>query len=472
MNTEVARSIEPILESETVEPGKRSVFLETVAEQIEDLKDLLEVCHSETNLPLDRLAGERTRTANQLRMFALLVREGSWVDARIDTALPDRKPLPKPDIRRVLQPLGLVAVFGASNFPLAFSVAGGDTASAWATGCPVIYKANPGHPKTSELVADAIRRAEEACGLTRPLFRMVTGDSNEIGQDLVAHPAVDAVAFTGSFEGGRALFDAASRRERPIPVFAEMGSLNPIILLPEAVKQRAEEIATGLAGSIALGGGQFCTKPGLILGIAAPELDDFLHRLEAALAQKMPGSMLNDRVQSRFETRLEEVLDFVVARGDVSLLRTDSTTFRNTPRLQAEIFGPAALVVDCHDRLDLEEVVAHVLEGQLTATVHATEPEAEQASDLFETLRKKAGRLILNQYPTGVEVCPSMHHGGPYPATTDPRFTSVGTAAVQRFARPICFQNFPNQLLPAELQNENPRNIWRTLNGKLTREPI
>jgi 2,5-dioxopentanoate dehydrogenase len=455
-------------------PGPESLagFLERAGEMIIAIgEELISTCAGETALSVDRLTGERARTVNQLKLFAALVREGSWIDARIDTALPDRKPVPKPDLRRMLVPLGPVAVFGASNFPLAFSVAGGDTASALAAGCPVIVKPHPGHLKTSTLVANSILTAAEECRMPSGVFAMIEETSVQIGLDLVRDPLIKAVGFTGSTKAGRALFDAANARPEPIPVFAEMGSLNPLFALPNALEKRGDTIAAGLAASVSLGTGQFCTKPGLIIVQDSPSLDRFVARLGEHLAQVPPGRMLTDAISKRFEDSLAIVQSYTQQKGNAYLLVTDSKTFRLDHTLHQEIFGPATLLVRCKSTEDLIGLASE-LEGQLTATVHAEPEESALAQSLVNKLQEKVGRIVWNGYPTGVEVAPSMHHGGPYPATTDSRFTSVGTAAIQRFAKPICYQNFPHDLLPSELQNTNTRKIWRLVNGTLSKEDI
>jgi 2,5-dioxopentanoate dehydrogenase len=453
-------------------PDALARFLETIGEQIVAAgDDLISTCAGETALSVDRLTGERARTVNQLKMFAALVREGSWVDARIDTAIPDRKPVPKPDLRRMLLPLGPVAVFGSSNFPLAFSVAGGDTASALAAGCPVVVKPHPGHPKTSKIVATAILNAADRCRMPRGVFAMIDDTSVQIGLDLVRQPLIKAVGFTGSARAGRALFDAANSRPEPIPVFAEMGSLNPLFLLPGALENRWETIANGLAGSVTLGTGQFCTKPGLIIGQRSATLDRFAVRLSELLSNFPPSRMLNDGISRRFEESLLKVNEFVQTKGNACLLAADSKRFRENLALHEEIFGPVTLLIRCESADDLIDLAGE-LAGQLTATIHADPEESELSGRLLRELQEKAGRIVWNSFPTGVEVAPAMQHGGPYPATTDSRFTSVGTAAIQRFARPVCYQGFPKNLLPAELQDTNPRKIWRLLNGALSKDDL
>jgi 2,5-dioxopentanoate dehydrogenase len=470
------KQLEKIVEAAAAyhSPGPEIVaeFLERIGEQIVAVGEkLITTCAEETSLSTDRLVGERTRTVNQLKMFADRVREGSWVDARIDTPLLDRKPIPRPDLRRMLLPLGPVAVFGASNFPLAFSVAGGDTASALAAGCPVVVKPHPGHPETSALTAAAVLKAAEDCQMPAGVFSMIQEVSVEIGLELVRHPLIKAVGFTGSVRAGRALFDAANSRPEPIPVFAEMGSLNPLFVLPGALEKRWESIAKGLSGSVSLGTGQFCTKPGLIVAQRSAATEQFATRLGEELAGVPKGRMLNETILKRFEESIAKAKDYVRAEGGAYLLATDEKQFSQESALHEEIFGPATLLVECESADELIEL-AEGLQGQLTATVHA-EPEDEELSDrLLQVLQKKAGRIVWNGYPTGVEVAPSMHHGGPYPATTDSRFTSVGTAAIQRFGRPVCYQGLPKALLPAELQDGNSRKIWRLVNGTLTKDDV
>ena len=415
------KQLEKIVETATAyrRPGPEVLagFLERIGELIVAAGEkLILTCAEETALSVDRLVGERARTVNQLKMFAERVREGSWVDARIDTPLPDRKPIPRPDLRRMLMPLGPVAVFGASNFPLAFSVAGGDTASALAAGCPVVVKPHPGHPGTSRLVAAAILDAAEACRMPEGVFAMVEETSVEIGLELVRHPLIRAVGFTGSTRAGRALFDAANSRAEPIPVFAEMGSLNPLFILPGALFKRWESIATGLAGSVTLGTGQFCTKPGLIIVQQSPALEQFASRLGEELSRVPKGRMLNDAISKRFEESLSKAKDYIQPGGGAFLLVTDGKKFGEERLLHEEIFGPATLLVQCASADEMIALAAG-LDGQLTGTIHA-EPEDEGLSErLLQVLQEKAGRIVWNSYPTGVEVSPSMHHGGPYPAT-------------------------------------------------------
>ena len=461
--------------------AQRAALLERIADEISALGDeLIGRARQETGLPEARLVGERARTAGQLRLFAQVAREGSWVDARIDTAIPDRQPLPKADLRRMLAPIGPVVVFGSSNFPLAFSVAGGDTASALATGNPVVVKAHSGHPGTSELVATAVGRAVAACGLPAGIFSMLHGAGKDLGLALVRHPLARAVGFTGSRKAGRALFDAAAARPEPIPVFAEMSSLNPVFILPGALRERGAQIAEGLRASMTLGVGQFCTKPGLVFGVRSGGLDQFQEVLARSLAAVRPATMLHAGICQAYHQGLAqataaagvellaastESADAKQTQGEAVVLRTELANFLSHPELAAEVFGPFALLI-CAATFEELEPAARSLEGQLTATVHGTPEDLAQAEPLLRRLERKAGRLIVNGFPTGVEVCPSMHHGGPYPATTDVRFTSVGTAALYRFVRPICYQDFPPALLPDALKDENPLGIWRLVNGK------
>jgi len=461
---------------------ERAGLLERIAAEIEKTgAALLDAAHAETALPAERLAAERARTTGQWRMFANLIREGSWVDARIDRAIPDRKPQPKPDIRRMLIPIGPVAVFAASNFPLAFSVAGGDTASALAAGCPVIVKAHPAHPATSELAARAIIEAITAAGMPPGIFSLIQSTRNEIAVALVQHPATKAVAFTGSLRAGRALFDAAASRPNPIPVYAEMGSVNPVFVLPGALSEGAEAIAEGLKNSVTLGVGQFCTNPGLTIGISDNRFERFVQRMEDLICNAQPGTMLSPRIFESYEAgvnRLSRIDGTRMVRSSISgslrearpsLIETDAQTFIRHLELGEEVFGPSTVVVRCSSREDME-AVARQLEGQLTATIHGTREDLAEYASLISILENKAGRLIFNGFPTGVEVCASMQHGGPYPATTDSRTTSVGSAAILRFARPIAYQNFPQSALPLELQDRNPRKIRRLVDGETSRE--
>jgi NADP-dependent aldehyde dehydrogenase len=463
---------------------ERARFLECIADEITALgEDLINRAHFETGLPQARLTGERARTVGQLRLFAQVAREGSWIDARIDHPVPDRQPAPKPDLRRMLIPIGPVVVFGSSNFPLAFSVAGGDTASALATGNPVIVKAHSGHPGTSELVATAVSRAVKAYHLPPGVFSMLHGAGKVIGMQLVRHRFARAVGFTGSRTAGRALFDAAAARPDPIPVFAEMSSLNPVFILPGALRERGARIAEGLKGSVTLGVGQFCTKPGLVFGLQSAALDEFQHALARSLETVAPATMLHSGICASYHeglarasklagvqllSRSQTAADPGKTQAQSVVVRTDLPNFRKHPELAEEVFGPFAVVISAQTMAELEDV-AQNLEGQLTATIHGTAQDLESAHQLIKLLVQKAGRLIINGFPTGVEVCPSMNHGGPYPATTDVRFTSVGTAALYRFVRPVCYQDFPEALLPPQLKDENPLHLSRIVDGKLLR---
>ncbi len=463
-----------------------AAFLDTIREEILALGEgLVAKADEESALGLDRLRGERDRTVNQIRMFADLVREGSWVDARIDRAQPDRKPVPKPDVRRMLQPLGPVAVFGASNFPLAFSVAGGDTASAFAARNSVIVKAHPAHPGTSELVAGAIARAVQKRSLPEGTFALLHGLKPEVSTALVTHPHIKAVAFTGSQRAGRALYDAAAQRSEPIPVFSEMESVNPVFLLPSVLKDDAEAKAEGLYRSVTLGVGQFCTCPGLVFAVEGEGLQRFVDQLFKQVEQGAPGSMLNSVIANGFGSEFQTAASIPGVKAAVSarasdprktegrpgVLTTNAETWLKHKELHKEIFGPATVVVRCASESEVLEC-ARALEGTLTATLHGTPEEIERSRELVAVLNRKAGRLISNAYPTGVEIGFAMQHGGPYPASTDPRFTSVGAAAIYRFARPLCFQNFPDRALPPELQNANPRGIWRMIDGRFTKDAV
>jgi 2,5-dioxopentanoate dehydrogenase len=461
-------------------------LLDGIGTEIEKLGDqLIDQASAESGLGRDRLIGERARTVNQLRLFGALVKEGSYVDARIDTALPDRKPLPRPDIRRLLVPLGPVIVFGASNFPLAFSVAGGDTASALAARNPVVVKGHPAHPATSELVAGAIRRAVESSGLPEGTFSLVNAVDPEISLALVRHPLAKAVAFTGSEKAGRAIFDAASQRSIPIPAYVEMGSVNPVFILPGAVAERADTIAQGLTSSVNLGVGQFCTCPGLVFGLKGEGLETLRGKLEDGFRQSTPATMLHPGILNKYKEAIAEVsaeagltstaasqsADQSKTEATPVLFETDGKTWLGNRRLAEEIFGPSAIFVQSASEEEMVEI-AKTLPGTLTATIQGTPDDLKRFKSLIAVLESKAGRLIFNGYPTGVEVSPAMHHGGPYPATGDPKFTSVGTASIFRFLRPVCYQGFPDEDLPIELRNANARNIWRTVNGELTRNDV
>lgn len=464
---------------------ERADFLDRIGEEIMGLGDaLIERCMQESGLPAGRLQGERGRTVNQLKLFASLLRDGTWVNARIDTADPDREPLPKPDVRQMQIALGPVGVFGASNFPLAFSVAGGDTASALAAGCTVVVKGHPAHPGTSELVGRAITRAIEGSGMPEGTFSLVQGQSVEVGMAIVQHPLIKAVGFTGSFRGGKALYDAATRREEPIPVYAEMGSVNPVFVLPGALRERGTEIAEGWVGSLTLGVGQFCTNPGVVVSLDSDESSQFLNTAGQQLKNVTTGTMLTDRIGEAYSQGASKMSQTPgvttvgqsqhgdsATTADGYIFSTSAQNFRENAELSEEVFGPSSLHVSAQSADDLL-TVAEGLDGHLTATLQATEEDLKEYADLIAVLERKVGRLLINGFPTGVEVCHSMVHGGPYPATTDSRTTSVGTLAIYRFTRPVCYQNFPQFALPDALKNDNPLHIFRLVNGKSSQDPI
>ena len=464
---------------------QKASFLNAIADEILALDDvLIKTYCSETGLPEGRAQGERGRTIFQLRSFADLVTEGSWVEATIETAQPDRKPLPKVDLRKMLTPLGPVVVFGASNFPLAYSTAGGDTAAALAAGCPVIVKSHPMHAGTGELVAQAITKAAQKTGMPNGVFSNLNSSGIEVGVQLAKHPQVKAIGFTGSVGGGRALYNLAAQREEPIPVFAEMGSVNPVILMPKEAESRAEYWGKILAGSITLGSGQFCTNPGLILGIKGPDLNRFITTLANEIVKIEPSCMLHPNIIGAYETKrdialaqngLEKVTSF---NSDVQknygrqvVTTVEGATFLNNPKLHQEVFGPFSMVVQCEDIRQLETIVSQ-LEGQLTGSLLAEESEVLENNTLVEALKSRVGRLIFNGVPTGVEVCAAMQHGGPYPASTDSRFTAVGIHSIKRWLRPVSYQNWPDAALPKALKNENPLKILRTIDGKLSIDKI
>jgi alpha-ketoglutaric semialdehyde dehydrogenase len=445
----------------------RARFLETIAAQIMDLGDeLLERGNVESSLPIARLTGERARTVGQLRLFADELRKGGWLGIRVDPVFPGRKPLSRSDLRLRKVPLGPVVVFGASNFPLAFSVAGGDTAAALAAGCPVIFKGHPAHPGTSELVAQAIVAAVTACQLPPGVFSLLNSNSRALGAALVAHPRVKAVGFTGSRAGGLALMKIASERPEPIPVYAEMSSINPVLLLPGALAARADDLGREFVGSLSLGVGQFCTNPGLIVAVEGADLERFIASAVAALNQVAPAVMLTPGIHGAYEQGVERLLQHpqvrVLARGAESqgihcgrsaLFSVAASDMLQHPEILDEVFGPSSVVIRCGDESQLLEVLEH-LDGQLTATLHVTSQDEPLAGRLLPVLERKAGRLIANGWPTGVEVSHAMVHGGPFPATSDGRSTSVGTLAIERFLRPVCYQDFPDSLLPAPLRRD------------------
>ena len=447
-------------------PGsKRAAFLNAIADEIMALDDLLiHTYMSETGLPEGRAKGERGRTVGQLRMFATLVETETWRQPTIDVAMPDRTPMPKPDLRQVLIPLGPVVVFGASNFPLAYSTAGGDTASALAAGCPVLIKSHPMHAGTGELVASAIVKAAKDTGMPEGVFSNINSSGIEVGQELVKHPLVKAVGFTGSIRGGRALYDLAATREEPIPVFAEMGSVNPVIITPNAIENRFDAIASTYANSIVLGTGQFCTNPGLLLTIKSSKLANFVEDLGAKTVAIDAQCMLHPNIKSAFNKNEDEVLSQsdiqLVAKFDAekpnnyasaAIATVSGSALLKNKKLQQEVFGPFSLVVQCEDEDELLQVINN-LEGQLTGTIIAEEEDYSNLTPIVEALQDRVGRIIFNGVPTGVEVCDSMTHGGPYPASTDSRFTAVGNQSIKRWVRPFSYQNFPEHLLPGVLK--------------------
>jgi len=457
---------------------QKASFLRAIADEIEALgQELVSTVMKETNLPEARIINERGRTTGHCRMFADLVEEGSWVEARIDAAQPDRTPLPRPDLRKLSVPVGPVVVFGAANFPLAYSTAGGDTVSALAAGCPVIVKAHPAHAGTSELVAGAISKAIIKTGMPRNVFQHLHGSGFEVGKALVQHPLTKSIGFTGSLAGGKALFDLANQRPEPIPVFAEMSSINPVVLLPDTLTRDAEATAIKLAGSITLGVGQFCTNPGLIIGIENEALAKFIKTLSAEIEKIIPATMLHQGIADNYSKKLKQALEqngvktegksatqSSSAQGGSLVASVSASEFLKNPLLAEEVFGPFSLIVRCNDLDELHTVITH-LHGQLTASLIGDESELMKHTNLINAIIEKSGRLIVNGVPTGVEVNASMQHGGPYPSTTDSRFTSVGTDAIKRFVRPVAFQNFPDSLLPAELKESNPLHIWRLVNS-------
>ena len=468
---------------------EKAVFLRKIAANIEAIAaDIIERCEQETALPKARLQGETARTVGQLRLFAQLVEEGSWRMARIDRADPTRKPAPKPDIRSLLHPLGPVVVFGASNFPLAFSVAGGDTASALAAGNPVIVKGHSAHPGTGELVGQAVQKAVRECNLPEGVFSLVFGGGSRIGTALMKHPLVKAGGFTGSRNAGRILMDIAAARPEPIPFYAEMSSTNPVFILPGALRERTESIASGLHASFTLGAGQFCTKPGMVFVPEGPQAAKLASLLQQSVKDSAPFHLLTGVIRSSYDAgiaaRKTKGNTTVVAEGQsprngnskdfsvgAAVFETDAQSFLKDENLEEEIFGPSTLLIRHSNR---EEVLqaARGLDGHLTATIHGTEQDLHDFADLIAILERKVGRLIVNGFPTGVEVTHAMVHGGPYPSTSDGRSTSVGTQAIFRFTRPVCYQGFPDSALPDELKDSNPLGMWRLVDGEMSREPV
>jgi 2,5-dioxopentanoate dehydrogenase len=456
----------------------RARLLEAIAEQIEALGDELIVrAMAESGLPRGRLEGERGRTTGQLRLFAETVRRGDWIEARIDPALPERKPAPRPDLRQRHIPLGPVAVFGASNFPLAFSVAGGDTASALAAGCPVVVKGHPAHPGTGELVGRAVLAAVADCGLPDGVFSLLPGLGNALGEALVSDPRIKAVGFTGSRGGGLALCRIAAQRPEPIPVFAEMSSINPVYLFPGALKARAEALAAGFAGSVTQGVGQFCTNPGLVIALEGPDLDRFAEAAGSAVGQCAPGVMLTPAIHGAYAAGVAALEAHpqlqILGRGAeaegphlgrAAVFAAPAQAFLQDPSLAHENFGASSIVIRCPDMAAMAAVTER-LEGQLTATLHLEDEDREMARALLPVLERRAGRILVNGWPTGVEVSHAMVHGGPFPATSDSRTTSVGTLAIRRFLRPVCYQDLPDALLPPELRGDNPLGLRRMTDG-------
>ncbi|MDF1825402.1 MAG: aldehyde dehydrogenase (NADP(+)) [Verrucomicrobiales bacterium] len=466
---------------------RRADFLEAIVEETLAMGDeFLEIASAETGHPLPRCTMERDRAVNQARLFANLLREGSWVDARIDLGDASRTPAPKPDVRSLLQPIGPVAVFGASNFPIAISVLGADTISALASGCPVIVKAHPAHPGTCEMAARAILKAAEKMRMPEGVFSLVQGKGIESGTTLVQHPKIMAAAFTGSLKGGRALMDVAAARPHPIPFYAEMGSVNPIFILPGALKENPETLADGFVNALTLGVGQFCTNPGLALGIQSDEWDRFSQLVSERVAQYTPSTMLHAGIHAAYTDGIlaradnEELLllgeseaeaDPNACEAAAYVYETTQQGLLNDPTLLEELFGPSSTLVSCGKLTDMVEI-AEKLEGSLSITVHGTEADLAEFKPLLKILQRKAGRLIFNGFPVGIEVCHSMHHGGPFPAASHSFFTSIGTRCIQRFVRPVCYQNWPNSQLPLALQNENPRGVWRMIDGVMTRDEV
>lgn len=461
---------------------RRAGFLQTIADELDALDDaFIQLVMQETALPEARIRGERARTSGQMRLFAQVLQRGDFYAARIDCALPDRKPLARPDLRQARLAIGPVVVFGASNFPLAFSTAGGDTASALAAGCTVVMKAHGGHMATAERVAAAIVRAAEKCSMPCGVFNMLYG--RDIGAALVKHPAIQAVGFTGSLKGGRAICDMAAARPQPIPVFAEMSSINPVILLPGALEKRGEKIARELTDSVVAGCGQFCTNPGLIIGIRSDAFDRFLTDMKNHISASPRQTMLNRGVLHSYQQGLRALQNHEgivwLAGQEQSGQQASPQLFQaearlmvqGDPLLQQEVFGPVTIVVQVSGEVELQQALSG-LRGQLTATLFAEPQDVEAFPLLVPLLEQKAGRLLVNGYPTGVEVCDAMVHGGPYPATSDPRGTSVGTLAIERYLRPVCYQNYPQQWLPDALKDGNPLGLMRLVNGSLTRDAI
>lgn len=490
MSSTAPKNIESILQAsstafqkfKSANVQKRAQLMRAIADEIEKLgEELIETTHVETHLPTARLNGEKGRTIHQWRLYADAIESGMVLDLRIDTALTGRNP-PRVDIRKMMAPLGPIVIFGSSNFPYAFSTAGGDSASAIAAGNSVIVKVHPAHPKTSKIMTNAIRTAITKEGYDPDLFIEVEGGI-ETGTALVNHSTVKAVGFTGSYQGGKALYDLANKRKDPIPVFAEMGSINPLFLMPEKLKSNQSELAAQYVDSLTLGSGQFCTNPGVLIAIKSDGLQQFKEAAIKAVQEKPAGKMLHAGIAASYNGNVSAMIEHpaitVIAKGQEGedhtgqaiLALTSAKEFLANEHFCGEVFGPFGLIVECEN---FEEMIriADGLEGQLTSTLLATEEELETYSNLISIIREKCGRIIFNNFPTGVEVCVAMHHGGPFPSTTDSRFTSVGSDAIKRFLRPVTYQNWPQSLLPDELKNENPLHVWRTVNGVITKNNV
>jgi NADP-dependent aldehyde dehydrogenase len=443
--------------------AERAAFINKIADEIEARGTMItQIGTAETGLPAARLEGERGRTTGQLRLFAQHILDGDYLDRRLDEAMPDRAPMARPELRLMQRPIGPVAVFGASNFPLAFSTAGGDTASALAAGCPVVVKGHQAHPGTGEIVADAIHAAINACGLPAGVFSFVQGGTRAVGQRLVQHPLIKAVGFTGSLAGGRALFDLCAQRDEPIPFFGELGSVNPVFLMPEAAANRGAALGEAWAGSLTMGVGQFCTNPGVVVVVDGPEADEFASAASRSLTSVSAQTMLTEGIASAYRSGHDQMAgaqgvttllqaDAAPRAANPALFETTGATFLANANLAEEVFGPLGLIVRARDGDEMVKI-AKSLDGQLTCTILMDDSDTDAARSLVPVLERKAGRIMVNGFPTGVEVCDTMVHGGPYPASTNFGATSVGTMAIRRFLRPVCYQNLPAALLPADLQ--------------------
>lgn len=478
IRVQMASEAYQFLKSTTIK--QRAVFMNAVADKIEALaEELLTTAHAETSLPQTRLTGEKARTIGQWRSYAKAVASGIYIEPRIDLPQPEKQ---KGDLRKYNIGLGSVVVFGASNFPFAFSTAGGDTASAIGAGCPVIVKAHPAHPKTSQMMADAITNTVKEFGWPEGIFSHITGTSYETGVYLTQHKDIHAVAFTGSYSGGKALFDIANRRENPIPVFAEMGSINPLFALQHLMENKAEVLAKEYISSLTLGVGQFCTNPGVFIAVKGKSLNRFITSVKNEIQEVAPAHMLHNGIYESFEKHKETAIaqpdiEVIASReteegkGSAAIIKTNAQSFLNNPVLSEEVFGPFGIIVTCESKEELIQI-AQNLKGQLTITVAATSDDVRENAELIHLLKDKCGRLLFNGMPTGVEVVYAMQHGGPFPSTTDSRFTSVGPDALKRFVRPISFQNWPDEFLPEELKNENPLQISRMVDGQANSESL